>query len=113
MGLVQLLSALATPEQVAAWSFSHARDHDEIDAALLAQLGVQSPPVQLDPLPTGEALYGFLLRHQEKHTAMNAALGLTGSDLTAFDLRRRDQLEAFAGLNLSEHIDARQALSLP
>lgn len=109
MPLVPLLSPLRTPEEIAGWSFNHARDHDEIDAALLAR-GTVSPPTPLDPMPGEAGLGDWLLRHQTKHNDMNAALGLEGQDMTAFDLLTRDGLEGFAAQNFSEHDAVHQTL---
>jgi hypothetical protein len=106
-----LLSDLDSTQAISSWSFQHARDHDEIDAALFLK-GINSPPTPLDPMPPLEQTGAWLLRHQQKHTDMNAALQLSGSDLTKFDLSNHDQLLAFAGENFSEHTDIHDALKI-
>lgn len=111
MALPGLLALLDTPASISSWSFQHARDHDEIDEGLAAK-GFSSPPVPLDPMPVLSQADQWLLRHQQKHTEMNAALQLSGSDLTKFDLTKHDQLLAFAGENFSEHTDAHDALKI-
>jgi hypothetical protein len=111
LSLPGLLSVLDTPQAISSWSFAHARDHDEIDAALAAKSFI-SPPVPLDPMPPFEQAGAWLLLHQQKHSDMNAALQLTGSDLTKFDLQSREELLAFAGENFSEHTDVHSALGL-
>jgi hypothetical protein len=110
MPLVGILSAGTTPEQLSSYSFQHARSHDDIDVAL-AGLGNPQPTVPLDPMPPlNDALF-WLIIHQQKHFAMNQALGLTGDDLTKYDLNNQDNLAAFAGTNYSEHDSVYQALS--
>lgn len=111
MALPGLLSTLDNPQAIASWSFQHARDHDEIDAALLAK-GVSSPPIPLDPMPPLERTATWLLRHQQKHTEMNAALQVEGSDLTKYELTNRAQLLQFAGENYAEHVDVHQILGI-
>lgn len=110
MALPNLLSPVDTPEARSAWSFAHARHHDAIDAALLT-LNVNSPQVPLDPMPPLDTAGPWLLDHQEKHTAMNAVLGLTGEDLTKFDLTTPDGLLDFADGNFEEHTGVVEELS--
>lgn len=111
MALVRLLSPLDSPETISVWSFAHARDHDEIDQALYAALGTPVDGVQLDPMPSLDQAEAWLLRHQGKHTTMNAALGLAGENLTVFNLSQKDQLDSFSGANFSEHDSVHQTLA--
>src|SRR6266568_2715272 len=109
MPLALIQTPRYTAEALALFSFSHARDHDEIDDALRAR-GVDSPAVPLDPMPPLDAAGPWLLNHQLKHDAMNQALGLDSSDLTGFDLTNEAGFDAFAGENYSDHASARQRL---
>lgn len=111
MALIGLVSPLDTPEAVTRWSFAHARDHDEIDQALLAKLGTPIDGVPLDPMPALDEAEAWLLRHQLKHAAMNAALQLSGENLTVFDLSTKEGLTSFAGANFSEHDSVHQTLA--
>jgi hypothetical protein len=107
MTLVGILSAGNTPQQLSAWSFAHARDHDDIDAALAAA-GFPQPTIPLDPLPALDNVFFWLINHQQKHNAMNAAFGLTGDDLTKYDFTNKENLDAFVGINYSEHTSVYQ-----
>ena len=111
MPLIGLLSPLDSPDVISSWSFAHALDHDAIDQALFAKFGTPINGVPLNPLPPLDQAESWLLRHQLKHTTMNAALGLDGEDLTAFNLGQKDSLDAFAGENFSEHDSVHQTLA--
>lgn len=111
MPLALITTPRYTAEAIAAYSFAHARDHDEIDAALLRR-GVSTPTVPLDPMPPLDAATGWLLLHQEKHNAMNAALGLDNTDMTAFDLSTEAGFAAFAGENFADHDSVHQQLRI-
>lgn len=111
MPLPLILPPLDSPEARAAYSFSHARDHDEIDDAL-RKLGVSSPAVPLDPMPPLDEARAWLLLHQLKHTTMNEALGLDGADLTEFDLADPTAFSTFAGENFAEHDSVHQQLKI-
>lgn len=110
MTLVGILSAGTTPEELTRYSFQHARDHDDIDAALLAA-GFPQPTLPLDPMPPLDNAGFWLVIHQQKHFSMNTALGLTGGDLTKFDLNNKDNLAAFVGTNWSEHDSVYQSFA--
>ena len=110
MTLVGIVSVGTTPEQQTAYSFQHARDHDDIDAALLL-IGQPQPALPLDPMPPLDQAQFWLITHQMKHNAMNAAFGLSGDDLTKYDLSKQEEFGAFAGINFSEHSSVYQALS--
>jgi hypothetical protein len=110
MSLPQIVSAGRSPEELTKYSFQHARDHDDIDRAL-AQLGVVPFAVPLDPMPPLDNALTWLIQHQQKHNAMNNALGLTGDDLTKHDLNQPEELAAFVGTNYSEHDAVYQTLA--
>jgi hypothetical protein len=112
MPLALLVPPRYEVETLAAFSFAHARDHEEIDAALLMQKGISTPTVPLDPMPPLNAASSWLLLHQQKHNAMNEALGLDNADLTGFDLNTKEGFNTFAGENFSDHDSARQALRI-
>jgi hypothetical protein len=99
-------------EAILSFAFAHARDHEEIDTALFAQKGVSTPTVPLDPMPDLRAAANWLLLHQQKHNAMNEALGLDSSDMTGYDLSTEEGFSTFAGENFSDHDSARQALNI-
>jgi hypothetical protein len=112
MPLVSLITPADSPEAISSFSFAHARDHDLIDAALLAR-GVISPAIQLDPMPTaGGPGTAWLMWHFQKHLDMNNALGLDTDDLTQFDLSKREDLLTFIGTNYSEHDSVHQTLGI-
>lgn len=110
MSLVGILSAGNTPQLLSAYSFQHARDHDDIDAALLT-LGFPPVRIPLDPMPDLKQAQFWLLLHYQKHIAMNTVLGLQGDDLTKFDLSQPENLAGFVGSNYSEHDSVYQTLS--
>jgi hypothetical protein len=110
MSLPQIVSAGQSAEELASYSFQHARDHDDIDRAL-AQIGVIPFVVPLDPMPPLNNALFWLIIHQQKHNAMNNALGLDGNDLTKYQLDDAQNLAAFVGDNYSEHDAVYQTLA--
>jgi hypothetical protein len=110
MSLPQIISAGSTEEELSKYSFQHARDHDDIDRAL-ATLGVVPFTVPLDPMPPRNQSAAWLILHQQKHNTMNNALGLTGDDLTKYDLEDVSNLGAFVGTNYAEHDAVYQTLA--
>lgn len=111
MPLVLLKTDVEDDRDFVQFNFAHARDHDEIDSALLAR-GVLPIGVPLDPVPLGDSGANWLLLHQQKHAEMNGVFGIAIVDLTQFDLRKREDRQTFVGLNFADHDSIHQALGI-
>ena len=113
MALVSLFAFVDTEQALAVFSHAHARDHDDIDNALIAK-GLLALPIRLplDPIPLGDGGAVWASLHQQKHNEMNGALGLSGEDMTQLDLRDVTQREEMIGINFAEHDSVHQALSI-
>ena len=93
------------------WTLAHKTGHDEIRQAIQNQTGILTGDYQLDPINPAD-IEGWLGRVQQTHVEMNAALGITGSDLEGVDLRDERQLAAWIWLNWQEDNNARVTLGI-
>lgn len=93
------------------WSFSHARDHEEIAQAVQQQFGITLPTYQVDPMVfTNDSM--FFLRNQSLHNDMLAVVGVAGVDLSSIDFGDRSQVQAWLFTHFLEHRDTRAALGI-
>lgn len=93
------------------WSFSHAREHDEISLAIQQQFGITLPNYIIDPMVfTNDSM--FFLRNQSLHNDMLAVLGIAGTDISAINFQDRSQVQAWLFTHFGEHRDARAALGI-
>jgi hypothetical protein len=92
------------------WSFNHALIHQQIRTAL-ANLGVATGDYVLDPINPKD-VQEWLLRVQQAHSEMNAALGLQSNDLTGVDFSNQAQTAAWIYLNWQEDNAAAAALQI-
>ncbi len=99
-------------EDLQRFSFGHAADHNEIDAALLQAGLAATPPTVLDPFPALDGILAWLIRHQQKHSDVNAVLNIAGDNLLQFDFSKKADIEAFIDANFSEHDQWHQQLGV-
>lgn len=84
------------------WSFSHARDHDDVRTAIQAQYNIILPQYQLDPMAfTNDSR--FFLFNQQSHNDANAILGLSGTDIESIDFNDQSQITAWLWTHFNEH----------
>ncbi len=97
-----------------AWDVGHGREHS-IFVQTLAQ---QTPSVAISDYPllsfltAGDSRRVMLQSHMEAHQALRAALGITGVDLTQYDLDKSSDFYDFLGYHATEHAAIRQALGI-
>lgn len=96
------------------WENGHAREHSQF-VQVLAQ---QVPSVAISDfnllsfLTAGSARRVMMQSHMESHQALRAALGITGVDLTQYDLDKSSDFYDWLGYHSSEHAAIRQALGI-
>lgn len=93
------------------WSFSHARDHDEIVKAIQDQYGIILPIYPLDPMVFSNDSM-FLLRNQQMHNDLLSLLGIAGTDISAINFDDQSQVQAWLSTHFEEHRNARVALGI-
>lgn len=85
------------------FSFHNRDAHELATDAIFRNTGVTLPLYPIDPIPPDD-FPGWLYTHQSMHNSINAALGLTGNDLTDMDPRQLDQLANWIQLHAAEHV---------
>ena len=73
------------------FAFANQAHHSLLDAALQKQKGVNNPPTVLDPI----AFFDFenwLRRHAQSHSVYDQTLSILATDLTAVDIKDKEQL---------------------
>ena len=110
MSLIELYNTPNDPEFFRIWSFANLDSHNQITAALQAK-GTMLPIFPLWPI-SQEDLQGFLLRHQQVHNAMDAALGLLSEDYTNIDFQQPDVVAQVLYLHAEDHRQAHQMLGI-
>lgn len=102
MSLPLLYAAPTTPAEWASWSFSHGANHQTIAQAINIQKSQNLSIFVLDPIDFNN-LGTWLYQHQIAHSQANAALGLQGFDLLAYDFNDPEEFATFIQLNATEH----------
>jgi hypothetical protein len=98
----------------AAWDISHGREHIQFVQSLAAR----TPAVLITDfdlltfLTAGGARPSIVQSHAQAHTLLRAALGITGVDLSAFNLDDQGSFYDFLSYNAEDHILIRQQLGL-
>lgn len=96
------------------FDIGHGREHSQF-VAVLAQ---QTPPVSITDYPllafltAGSARRTMVESHYEAHQALRAALGITGVDLTQYNLDDANDFYDWLGVHATEHSQIRQALGI-
>lgn len=97
-----------------AWDMGHAREHMQF-----VQVLAQKTPSVLLPnfdflafLTSGQALTSQMESHAEAHNMLRAALGFTGTDLSASNLNDQGDFYNWLGYHATEHAQIRQALGI-
>lgn len=112
MGLAQILYPPPTKQGLEEWFLAHARQHDAIVDALKETRGIILPAISLYPVNEGD-MDDWLQRHQEAHTAMNRAVGVSGTDLTGLDLKHRDRSDVWFFQHFLQHQGVAQLCGRP
>lgn len=93
-----------------AFDIGHAREHEQFVTTLAAQ----TPPIiianydLLNFLTSGGSQKAQLEAHQEAHTLLSQATGITAVDFTQFDLNNQDDFYNFLGYHQTTHQQLRQ-----
>ena len=93
------------------WSFSNSTDHDDVRQAIFLQKGVNIEQVVLYPIDWQD-WDAYAARHQRVHNQINAALGVSGNDLTRVDFKDREGLEEWNMSHFNEHQSWRAVLKI-
>jgi hypothetical protein len=110
------------PDQVAfkdlpgygAYDVGHAREHIQFANVLAAATHPTVLPVYdfQQFLTAGSARRSIVQSHYQTHLLLRGALGITGVDLSEFNLDSQDDFYSFLGYHSSEHALIRQALGI-
>ena len=96
------------------WDVSHGREHIQFVQALAARV----PPVLIPDfdvltfLTAGGARRSMMQSHAQSHALIRAALGITGSDLSASNLDDEGSFYDWTGVHSTEHALIRQVLGI-
>lgn len=97
-----------------AWDIGHGREHIQFVQTLAAR----STPILvpnfdlLSLLTAGQARQSMVQSHAASHVLLRAALGITGTDLSAVNLDDQNDFDTWAGSHATEHAQIRQALGM-
>lgn len=97
-----------------AFDVGHAREHMQF----VVTLQQQTPPVLIPDfdflqfLTAGQARKSIVQSHAQSHVLLRAALGLTGSDLSAVNLDDEGSFYDWLGIHSTEHALIRQTLGI-
>lgn len=111
MSLASIFNIPSSPEQMAAWSFSHMANHRDIIRLIYERGGVILDEYAIDPINLADPK-GFLDNHQILHQQFSAVLGLSGFDLSDVDFNQKEQLAVWIDLNARSHRAACDILGL-
>lgn len=96
------------------WDIGHGREHIQFVQALAAL----TPPILvpnfdlLSLLTAGQARQSMIQSHAASHALLRAALGITGTDLSAVNLDDQGSFYDWTGYHATEHAQIRQALGM-
>lgn len=97
-----------------AFDMGHAREH----LAFVQVLAQQTPAVLIPEfdvlsfLTAGQARRSIVQSHAQSHVLLRAALGITGTDLSAVNLDDQGSFYDWLGYHASEHALIRQTLGI-
>lgn len=97
-----------------AWDMGHMREHLQFVQTLA---GLAHPVLIpdfdfLSFLTAGQARQSILQSHAQSHVLLRAALGITGTDLSAVNLDDGDDFYSWLGYHATEHAAIRQQLGI-
>ena len=110
MSLAQLLADKFDLTDATVWVYAHSEDHDEIRQAAVTFNGSKLNQYILDPIPQDRQKW--MRDHQSAHDEMNAALGLTGIDISVIDLEDPQAVRGWLWQNFVEHLAARSKMAI-
>ena len=93
------------------WMWDHWNDHLEIWQAILKQKSSSLTQWPIFPF-TPESPESWARMHQQAHSDMNGALGLSGTNLQQVDFDNQESADEFYDNNFVEHSNAREALGI-
>jgi hypothetical protein len=97
-----------------AWDIGHSREHLQFvqSLALLVPTILIPNFDLLSFLTAGQARPSILQSHAQSHVLLRAALGITGTDLSAVNLDDQGSFYDWTGSHATEHAQIRQALGM-
>lgn len=110
MAIATLYNTPNTPTELDFWAHANMAHHQDIASALQSN-GVTIPIYPLNPIPKKD-IYIWVYQHQIIHNAQNAALGISGFDLTGVDFNNPDVLEDWIDQHGWEHLRAGEILQI-
>jgi hypothetical protein len=96
------------------WDIGHMREHLQF----VQVLSQKTPAVNIPDfdflsfLTAGSARKSILETHAQSHQLITAALGITGTDLSAVNLDDQGDFYSWTGYHSTEHAQIRQALGI-
>lgn len=112
MSLIVLYeNPLASPDQLATWSFSNAASHRDINRVIFGLTGDILPDFVLDPFDPRDMTI-WLYQHALMHNAQNAVLGIAGFNLSNVNWGDQADLDAWLWNHGQEHYQAAAILEL-
>jgi hypothetical protein len=109
--LVQLLNVPVSDEDWNVWSYHHRLSHDAIRDAIRTKKGLPLTDYIIDPIDRGH-LQDWLMRNQQLHLEMDAAVGSESVDLTDVDPNNKNQMTAWIYDHYLEHQTAEVSLQI-
>ena len=111
MPIANLANTPNSQEELSAWSFSHAAQHRDENAAIYRIYHIALPEFIIDPMNIND-LGTFANQHQLLHNNVSAILGTQGFDLTDVNWQDKSEREAWIGLNFQAHYQVSEKLQL-
>lgn len=111
MPLAQILHIPEGESGLDFWSFHHDQQHRQIVQALNVRFNLNLSTYVLYPISQHD-IQGWLLRHQQAHNDMDAALNYNGADLSSLEFDDPRKMRLFEWLNFQEHQNAALQLGL-
>lgn len=94
------------------WFQAHARHHEAILKALHDTKGLVLDNLGLYPV-NQNSLSDWLRRHQQMHSAMTQATGVTGTDLSILDLKNKSRSDVWFFQHFIQHQAVGQSCGQP
>jgi hypothetical protein len=98
MPIANLFFVPQTPEQEAAWSFSHLANHRDFIRTVQQKFGIVLPEYAIDPF--GDDVADL---HQTLHNDLDSLIGVQGFDLSEVNWKDPQQRAAWIFLNATLH----------
>lgn len=111
MSLTTIFSVPRNDEDLASWAFSHMAHHRDINRVVQEQFATRIDEFALDPFDP-ENMDGWLALHQQMHNQQNAAMGISGYNLSEVDWQDENSRSEWIWQNADEHFRANQILGI-